>query len=384
MHGITRKAVSALAVLSIVSLAVVASAFARPDGGNAIARTAAGCDDPKIGFMGPITGDAAFIGKEQLGFSKFAVKRLGRGQVTLVEGDTQLDPAQASTVGQRFASDGDILAVVGPAGSQEVEAVGPVFQGEGLAFISGSATATALTDGRFETFSRVVPNDDAQAPTAAEYISEDLDADTVVVIDDQTSYSRPLADGVQANLEDAGVTVTRQSVNQRQTDFSSLVSRVPDDADVVFLPWQIAANAQIFGQQLKEQGKDAVIFGSDGLFSPSDFTIDGSFVSSFAPDITNIEESTELAEAYQAEYGDFGTFGPPTYAATEVLLTAMQSVCEDGGELTREAVADAVGETTIDESILGGSLSFTDSGDPEGAEFYIFRIGGGEYELVTE
>jgi branched-chain amino acid transport system substrate-binding protein len=340
-----------------------------------------------LGIMAPITGDAGSIGTEQLNFAKFAVSRFNEEHgtdFTLVEGDTQLDPAQASTVGQRFASDGDILAVVGPAGSQEVEAVGPVFQGEGLAFISGSATATALTDGRFETFSRVVPNDDAQAPTAAEYISEDLDADTVVVIDDQTSYSRPLADGVQANLEDAGVTVTRQSVNQRQTDFSSLVSRVPDDADVVFLPWQIAANAQIFGQQLKEQGKDAVIFGSDGLFSPSDFTIDGSFVSSFAPDITNIEESTELAEAYQAEYGDFGTFGPPTYAATEVLLTAMQSVCEDGGELTREAVADAVDETTIDESILGGSLSFTDSGDPEGAEFYIFRIGGGEYELVTE
>jgi branched-chain amino acid transport system substrate-binding protein len=340
-----------------------------------------------LGIMAPITGDAGSIGTEQLNFAKFAVSRFNEEHgtdFTLVEGDTQLDPAQASTVGQRFASDDDILAVVGPAGSQEVEAVGPVFQREGLAFISGSATATSLTDGRFETFYRVVPNDDAQAPTIASHVAEELEAETVVVIDDQTSYSRPLADGVQSNLEDAGVTVTRQSVNQRQTDFSALVSRVPDNADVVVLPWQIAANAQIFGQQLKEQGKDAVIVGSDGLFSPSDFTIDGSFVSSFAPDITNIEESTELAEAYEAEYGDFGTFGPPTYAATEVLLTAMQSVCEDGGELTRETVADAVGETTIDESILGGSLSFTDSGDPEGAEFYLFEVQGGEYTLVTE
>jgi len=336
-----------------------------------------------IGIMAPITGDAGSIGTEQLNFAKFAVDRFNEENgtdFTLVEGDTQLDPAQASTVGTRFASDDDILAVVGPAGSQEVEAVGPIF--DDLAFISGSATATALTDGRFETFSRVVPNDDAQAPTIAAYIVDELDADTVAIIDDQTSYSRPLADGVQAALEDADVTVSRESVNQDQTDFSSLVSGVPDDADVVVLPWQIAANAQIFGQQLKEQGKDAVVFGSDGLFSPSDFTIDGSYVSSFAPDITNIEESTELAEAYEAEYGDFGTFGPPTYAATEVLLTAMNAVCEDGGELTREAVAEEVRETTIDESILGGSLSLTDTGDPDGAEFFIFTIEDGEYTLV--
>jgi ABC-type branched-subunit amino acid transport system substrate-binding protein len=71
------------------------------------------------------------------------------------------------------------------------------------------------------------------------------------------------------------------------TDFSSLVSKIGDDIDVVYLPWQIAANAQIFGQQMKEQGKKAVIFGSDGLDS-GDFKITGSYVSAFAPDIRGI------------------------------------------------------------------------------------------------
>jgi branched-chain amino acid transport system substrate-binding protein len=348
--------------------------------------TAADCSG-EIGVMAPITGDAGSIGTEQLNFAKFAVDSFNEEngtEFTLVEGDTQLDPAQASTVGQRFASNDDILAVVGPAGSQEIEAVGPIFTREDLAFVSPSATATSLTDGRFESFYRVVPNDAAQAPTDAAYMVDELDAANVVIIDDQTSYSRPLADGVQEALEEADVTVSRESVNQDTTDFSSLVSGIGDDVDVVFLPWQIAANAQIFGQQLKEQGKGAVIFGSDGLFSPDDFTIDGSYVSSFAPDITGIEESADLVEAYTAEYGDFGTFGPPTYAAANVILTAMSDLCEGGDELTREAIVAQIGETSIDDSILGGSLSFTESGDPEGAEFYIFTIEGGEYTLVTE
>jgi branched-chain amino acid transport system substrate-binding protein len=380
--------------LLVVGLCVLAAGCGSDDDSSAEGTTGAatteasgggnGCSG-SIGIMAPITGDAGSIGTEQLNWAKFAVQRFNDENGTsfeLVEGDTQLDPAQASTVGQRFASDSSILAVVGPAGSQEVEAVGPIFTREKLPFVSPSATRTSLTDGSIETFYRVVPNDDAQAPTDADYIADTLGAKKVVIIDDQTSYSRPLADGVQSALEEKGVAVSRQSVNQKQTDFSALVAKVDGDVDVVFLPWQIAANAQIFGQQLKEQGKDAVIFGSDGLFSPDDFTIDGAYVSSFAPDITNVESSKELVDAYTAEYGDFGTFGPPTYAAANVLLTAMSSICEDGDEPTRESIAERLGETTIDDSILGGSLSFTDSGDPEGAQFYIFQIENGEYSLV--
>ena len=40
------------------------------------------------------------------------------------------------------------------------------------------------------------------------------------------------------------------------------------------LPWQVAANAQQFGRNLAQQHKKAVIFGTDGLFSPGTFTID--------------------------------------------------------------------------------------------------------------
>ena len=77
--------------------------------------------------MGPITGDAAFIGKEQLGFARYAIRRLGGGTIKLVESDTRYDPARAATVGARLRANSDVLAVVGPASSQEVLAVGPIF-----------------------------------------------------------------------------------------------------------------------------------------------------------------------------------------------------------------------------------------------------------------
>ena len=340
-----------------------------------------------IGIMGPFTGDVAAIGQEQLNWANFAVDQFNEERGTtfsLVEGDTQLDPAQAATVAPQFVSNSDIVAVVGPAGSQEVEAVGSIYGNAGIAFISPSATATNLTED-FETFFRVVPTDDDQGPTDATYRAEELGAQNVLIIDDQSSYSTGLADSTAAALEEAGVTVSRESVSQDQTDFSALVSGVSDDTDVVFLPWQVAANAQLFGNQMAEQGKDAVIFGSDGLFSPDDFSIAGSYVSSFAPDITGLDDPAiqELAAAFEEEYGDFGTFGPPTYAATTVVMEAATAICEGGEEPTREAILEQMPETNLEESILGQPIAFDEDGDIQDATFFIFQVAeDGSYELV--
>jgi branched-chain amino acid transport system substrate-binding protein len=374
-------------VLTLALAAVTAIGCGDDDddgGGGGGGETAAADCTGSIGLMAPITGDAAPLGEEQRNWGKFGLDEFNKANGTkfkMVEGDTQLDPGQASTVAQQFVSNDDILAVVGPAGSQEVDAVGPVFDRASLGFVSQSATATELTGGDYPTFSRVVPKDSVQGPTDAKYIADELGAKKVVVVDDQTSYSTGIADVLQEELEQSNVTVQAESVSQKATDFSAIVSRIPDDADVVFLPWQLAANAQQLGKQMQEQGKDAVIFGSDGLFSPDDFSIEGSYVSAFAPDITSIPESRDIASTYEQEYGEFGTFGPPTYAAMEVVANAIMAACEEG-EPSREAVAEQIRQVEIPDSLLGQPIRFDENGDLVNAKFFIFRVEKGNFELV--
>jgi branched-chain amino acid transport system substrate-binding protein len=378
-----------LALMLILALAALIAAGCGDDDddggdGGGGGTSAADCTG-SIGVMAPITGDAAELGEEQRNWARFGLNRFNRengSKLKMVEGDTQLDPGQASTVAQQFVSNDAILGVVGPAGSQEVDAVGPLFERANLGFVSQSATATELTEsGDYPTFSRVVPKDSVQGPTDARYMVDELGVKKVLIVDDQTSYSTGIADVLEEELKKEGVQTTRESVNQRQTDFSAIVSRIADDTDVVFLPWQLAANAQQLGKQMQEQGKDAVIFGSDGLFSPDDFSIEGSYVSAFAPDITSIPESRPIAEAYTEEYGEFGTFGPPTYAATQVVATAILAACEEG-DPSREAVADQIRQVRIDESILGQPIAFDENGDIRRAKFFIFKVEDGNFELV--
>jgi branched-chain amino acid transport system substrate-binding protein len=338
-----------------------------------------------IGMEGPLTGPVAFLGQEQLHFAQLALVRdnlANHTKISMVQGDTQLNPAQATTVTQQFTSNSKILAVVGPAGSQEVEAVGPLFARAGMGFISGSATAVALTTGKYPTFFRTVSKDSVQGPQDANYIVKNLHPKALMIVDDQEAYSTGLVSAMVPVFKAAGIKVDHESVSQKVTDFSSLVAKVTPATTVVVLPWQIAANAQQFGRNLAQQHKKALIFGTDGLYDPKSFTISGSYVSTFGPDITAMPADAAIAAAAKAKYGSFGTFGPPTFAATHVIDQAIAAVCKSGQTPSRANVLAAIKKTDEPATILGQPVKFDSHGDLVNGKFFLFKIdSAGKYQL---
>jgi branched-chain amino acid transport system substrate-binding protein len=365
----------ALLAAVTVALAATAAAF----GGNATPakkQAAAGPDSADralircgrtrtMGVAAPITGAAASIGSQQLRWARFYVTRYNashrRTKFRLVQGDTQLpDTAQAIRVAENFASRSAMLGMVGPAGSQEVQVSTAVLKRSGMGFVSGSATRTSLTvDGnRRGYFFRVVPNDDQQGPKVARHIRSVLRATRVVVIDGQDAYSQGLSDTVQRILRGVGgITVQRESVNPDTTsDFSSLVARIPSNTQVVYIPWQLAPKAQLFGQQLRAAGKSARLFGSDGLFDPDNFKIPGSLVSFFP-----INLSSPLIAAYRRGpgRGQRELFGLPSFQAAAVVGQAIDRACRNG-TATRAEVRRQIAATNIPRrtSLLGFNIRF--------------------------
>ena len=339
-----------------------------------------------VGMEGPLTGPVAVLGQEQLHFAQLAALKdnlVNHTKITIVQGDTQLNPAQATTVTQQFTSNSKIVAVVGPAGSQEVEAVGPLMARAGLAFMSGSATAAALTTGKYPTFFRTVSKDSVQGPQDAHYIINNLHPKALMIVDDQEAYSTGLVSAMMPIFQSAGIKVDHESVSQKVTDFSSLVAKITPSTTVVVLPWQVASNAQQFGRNMAQEKKKAVIFGTDGLFSPGTFSINGSYVSSFGPDITAIPADAKIVAAATAKFGKFGTFGPPVYAAQHVIDEAIASVCKSGQTPSRANVLAAIKNTNEATTILGQPIKFTSSGDVVNGKFFLFKIDStGKYNLI--
>jgi branched-chain amino acid transport system substrate-binding protein len=379
-------------VAGLAALAVAASAIARPAAESAAsAASVVSCRTAvQIGMLAPITGPAGSIGGDQLHWAQYYFtqwnKVKGHVKVKLVQGDTQLDPSKASTVAQSFASNSKIVGVIGPAGSDEVQAVAPILRKAGLAFASGSATRVSLTNGSYRGyFFRNVPNDGVQGPTAGNYMFSKLgvkSGDAVMVVDDQESYSTGLADIVGTSLTAKGVKVDRESISQKATDFASLVAKVTSSTKVVYLPFQLASQAQLFAQQLKAQGKSAIVFGSDGTFDSSKFNVNGSYISFFAPDVTTIPADAAIVKGFLKQFpGATSPFGAPNYVLAQMYANAITKSCKDK-KITRAELRKNFGKVSLPSTILGTPIRFTAAGDLAGAKFHIFKIVNGKYETV--
>jgi branched-chain amino acid transport system substrate-binding protein len=352
---------------------------------NAAAKATVTCGSTRtIGLAAPFTGGAADIGNQQVRWAKYYVKRWNaqkankNKRIRVIDGDTQLggDTAIAVRVAKSFASNSKVLGVVGPAGSQEIVASTSAYKGGGLGFVSGSASRTSLTDGHTDGnrrgyFYRTVPNDAAQGPTVANWMTKKLKWKRVYIIDDQEAYSQGLADGVQKILKARGVTTTRDSIGQTDSDFSSKIAKIPSNTQGIYIPWQLAPQAQAFGQQLKAAGKSKIkLFGSDGLFAPGVWKIAGSYDSAFP-----YNPADPVVKAYlKAHHGNGEFFGLPSYVAAQVVVGAVTKACADG-KATRAEVRKQIAKTKLKSSILGFPVSFQASGEMRlPASYGIYQI----------
>jgi branched-chain amino acid transport system substrate-binding protein len=339
-----------------------------------------------IGIAAPTTGRMAGLGDEQLAFAKIAVandNKANRTHISLVPGNTQLTPTLATTATKQLIGNSDIVAVVGPAGSREVEAVGPLFARAGMAFVSGSATKPSLTDGANPTFFRVVAADSLQGPEDAHFVIDKLHPKALMIIDDEGSYSTQLVNAMIPIFRGAGIAVDHESVSQKLSDFSSLVARITPHTSVVVLPWQVATNAQRFGKALAAQHKRVTIVATDQVYSPGSFTIPGSYISSSGPDITALRGDASLVAHAKAAMRKFGTSGPLVYAATHVVDRAIASVCRSGRAPSRSNVLPAIKATDEPTSILGQPIRFYSDGDLVNATWFLVRVNSaGQYEQV--
>jgi branched-chain amino acid transport system substrate-binding protein len=379
-----------------LALFVAALAFAAAGTGGASTRspqsagaTLINCGKTRsIGLMAPITGPAASIGTLQVKWIDFYVRTYNRAhkktKFKLVKEDTQLGGtngnAEALKGAQALRGNGSVLGVVGPAGSNEVKGTTSVLKGGGFAFVSGSATNTTLTtDGtRTGYFFRTVPPDAAQSKSVSRFIINTLKYKQIYIIDDQEAYSTGLADEVEAQLKAAGVSTSRDGVSQQQSDFSSLIAKIARDTQLVYIPWQLSAKAQAFGQQMRQAGKGSIkLMGSDGLFAPEYASLPGVYTSFFP-----IQPSNPTIKAYRKSHGGSGDFfGAPTYVAAQVVGGAIDRACKDG-KASRAEVRRQVAKTKLKSTLLGLPLAFDKNGDMVKRPFGIYQSKNGEFVRI--
>ncbi|GAA1960989.1 branched-chain amino acid ABC transporter substrate-binding protein [Nocardioides panacihumi] len=332
-----------------------------------------------IGVMGALSGANASVvipsvNGAQMALDAWSAKHPD-DHIKLVKFDSEGDPAKATPLATKMATDKSFLGVIGGAFSGETRATKSIFGGAGLTMISQSATATDLTlTDPAPTFHRVVGYDEIQGAAIAKYIQSVLNGKKVFVVDDSSTYGQPLADKVKSVL---GSAVTGSDKAQTgQTDFSAIVSKAKAaNADVVFYAGY-AAEAGPFLKQLRDGGVKSKFIGGDGLYG-SDFpkaagsAAEGAIVT--CPCVPAEKVGGTFAQDYQKKFGEApGAYAGEGYDAMTIFLKAFES-----GANTRAAVEKFV------DSYQGQGLTktykFDDKGDVAEANVVVwaYKVQGG-------
>ena len=127
---------------------------------------------------------------------------------------------------------------------------------------------------------------------------------------------------------------------------------------------------------------EAVVFGSDGTFDSSKFSVDGSYISFFAPDVTTIPADAAVVGSFKKQFpGATSPFGAPNYVLAQMYASAITRSCGDG-KTTRAEIRKNFAKVSLGSTILGTPIKFTANGDLAGASFHIFKIVNGKYQTV--
>jgi len=401
-----RRVVMACVAALLVSLTVIAAAVARPSSHrSATAVTATSlCKSAGLAYAGPLSGGAAFLGDDQHNWMQLFISYWNSGKkipgvpatmkrvklVDALDGDSGLDPQKAATVGAQIVANSRVLGLVGFAGTNENLGGMPVLIRGGVAAVSGSATGDNLTDGKSLKpgyFFRVVPNNTAQASLGVSYMLSKLglkSGDKVMVVDDAEAYGIGISDAAQAKLKSAGVSVDRESQDQKNTDYSALAQKaVAEGVKIVYAPNQIASDSQLFAQQLKAAGYKGVFFATDGSFDNTSFTFVGAYVSFFATDIYQLKAVHSIVHDFAAKYGKTTPFGAPSWVAAQAIAMAISQSCTDGKTSRAEVRAD-LAKVKMSTSLLGHPIAFSKNGDVSTGGVTVFQIQPGKvYKLVS-
>jgi branched-chain amino acid transport system substrate-binding protein len=388
---------------TVAVLAIVATAIARPTAASS-ASVSPLCKTAGLAYGGPLSGGAAFLGDDQRNWVRLFIsywnggkaipgvpKTMKRVKLTeALDGDGQLNGQVAATVAAQMVSNPKILGVVGFAGTNENLGGAPVLIRGGLAMISGSATGDQLTDGKTlgkGYFFRVVPNNTVQAKLGVKYMLTKIGVakgNKVMVVDDAEAYAIGIADAAEAGLKAAGVTVDRESQDQKNTDYSSLAQKaVAQGVKVVYAPNQIASDSQLFAQQLKAAGYHGAFFATDGSYDSTSFTFPGAYVSFFSTDIYQLASVHSIVHDFAAKYGKTTPFGAPSWVAAQVIAEAISTSCTDG-KTSRAEVRKDIAKVSLPTSLLGHAIKFTPNGDVSTGGVTVFQIQpNGTYKLVS-
>jgi len=306
----------------------------------------------KIGFIGPLTGDAANYGKLMTQAVKIAVEErnakggIGGVKVVFLPEDSEGKPEKANAAIEKLASVDKIYGLIGGVFSGESLAIAPRCEAEKILMISPSATHKDLTN-KGDYIFRDVPSDALQATVFAKYVREVMGLSRVAILYIKNDYSQGLSMDFKSQFEaDGGTIVGMETGLQGDKDFKTQLTKIKAlNPEALFIPNYVAEIAQIL-EQAKQLGLNTKMLSADGFSNPEILELAGDLANGVifsGPEKEDPAQANAKTAAFEKKYEEkWGekpdSFSLNAYDGANLIMDAIQAAYDKASDADKKAL----------------------------------------------
>jgi len=352
----------------------------------ALAPGLAHSDTIKIGVPVPLSGSSAAAGTDILNGAKLAAAKINAAggvlgkQIELVPEDDACDAQTAVQAAQKLV-DAGVVAVAGGYCSSAALPELSAFHRAGIPYVLDASTNPKLTEMGYNTVFRTIGRDDQQGPFAASFMKNALRARTAAVIDDNTTYSKGLAQNTVDALKKMGVDVVyAESITPGQMDYSPTLTKVASlKPDVIYYTGYFS-EAGLLVKEARQLGLKMTIMGGDATNDPTLMkaagpAADGMIITT-SPLAQFLSGAHDYVDQYTKTYGQ----GPGPYSVYEYDAVGVTAKAIADAKSTKPAAIAAALHKINSYPGLTGTIGFDPKGDRSRAVYITIIVRGDEFE----
>lgn len=340
----------------------------------------------KVGFIGPLTGDAASYGKDTLNGATLAVDEINAAggingrQIELIAEDGRCTGTDAASAAQKLINVDKVVAILGGQCSGETLAAAPIAEAAKVVMLSSLSSSPDVTDAG-EYIYRDYPNDALKTKAMAGLFTQ-KGYKKIAVITENTDFAVAFRDSLKTEVPE-GAIVFDEVVDPNTKDFRSLMTRLNDiDFDVFFPNGQSPAVIAAMLQQLREQGLEQPAVSHDVGQDKTVIEIAGDAAEGLeAITVPAVSETSDFGKKFVEEYGSAQgamAFAAHAYDAAMVMAEAMVA-----NGATSEGIKSYF-DSMDGYSGVVGEFSFDSNGDVLGIPYVLWEVQDGEFVPIAD
>ena len=296
----------------------------------------------KIGFIGPLTGEAASWGENSLAGAQLAIKEFNtnskRYKIKLIIEESECKAKTAVSAFNKLVNIDKVDAIIGPLCSGAASATTDLAKNYKIPNIHIIASVPGLAEKSKYVF-KVYPTDELQGSFTANYVYKNLNKKKIAIIYVNNEVGEQINKHFQEKFKElGGEIVFKTGVMQEQIDFKTEITKIKNTkADAIYLA-VYPNNALVILKQMKELNLNIPKIGTDSLSG------DEVISNEYAKGLSYVVPETSLSENFKEKLHQLPGYenlaitiaSPYGYDAMKIIINAVTKVGTDKEKIIEE------------------------------------------------